>query len=118
MTARELRRAAKCDLSYNATIDGKVLAEHILSTVRDDDDEPVTLKKLQLLGGMTFTTREWCVSWQGVEFAFEDDGTLVEIDLVIEGYSKQQHIAGRFLPRNMLEARQLLERCGAIKETA
>ena len=50
MTAKELRQAAKNVLGFvndppgwtAKIIDSKRLASHVLATVRDDDDEPVT----------------------------------------------------------------------------
>jgi hypothetical protein len=47
MNAKQLTDAAKRVLKNIPTADTRLLADHILATVRPDDDEPVTRERLE-----------------------------------------------------------------------
>ena len=135
MNAKELRQAAEYTVTMWDNHDSKRLvagdelffnsdgepdsvtfARHILSTVRDDDDELVTPERLVELGGVETPVPSGTVRW--IQFASCDftfrDGDIDTVD--IGGEEDMYYIPDRHFPRNMKEARELLERCGAIKE--
>jgi len=93
-----------------------VLAKEMLRLYPPGWDDPVTPERLVELGGLVFSNRPWCVSFQGAEFAFSTDGVLREISVAVAGRTWPLELSGWLLPRNMKEARELLKRFGAIKE--
>ena len=120
MTPKKLRAIAE-ELADCATDNSMwrkfgYVAGYVLTHVNDDDDDPVTPERLVELGGLVFSNRPWCVSFQGAEFAFSTDGVLREISVAVAGRTWPLELSGWLLPPNMGEVRQLLKRCGAIKE--
>lgn len=108
MNAKELRQAAEAKLKEGVDV---MMAEYILSTVRDDDDEPVTPERLVGLGFKWDEYQRWYVSpndmlwWTPGRYGSPDHWRVGGAYIVAECE-----------PRNMKEARELLVRCGAIKE--
>ena len=115
MNAKELRKAAeeileRVDIGQirQGTLAAR-LAEYILATVRDDDNEPVTVEGLVALGFKLDEFQGWYVSPNDMLW------------WTPEKYGSPAHwrVGGAYVvkecePRNMKEARELLERCGAI----
>ena len=64
MNAKNLTDAAKRVLKNIPTADTRLLADHILATVRPDDDEPVTPERLKADG--------WVSAYDGAEWLHED----------------------------------------------
>lgn len=67
MNAKNLTDAAKRVLKNIPTADTRLLADHILATVRPDDDEPVTRERLEA---------EPYLEWDRIDVLFY--GTIVE----------------------------------------
>lgn len=67
----------------------KTLADAIMRLYPPGWDEPVTPERLVELGGLVFSNRPWCVSFQGAEFAFSTDGVLREMSVAVAGRTWQ-----------------------------
>ena len=134
MNAKELRKAAErlrrefdedAESPYGNASDIAVQLEqndmaclfnHILATVRDDDDELVTIEGLVALGGVrsglgSVQSGWWVDFSEGVSFRFVSDSLN---DVMMNHIYWMSDISEALIPRNMKEARELLERCGAI----
>lgn len=124
MNAKELRAGAEeilerldidqiPPLSYAAR-----LARHILATVRDDDDEPVTVEGLVALGGVASRSiGETAINFKNtsvcVLFYYQKSGEVSRT--VWSSDYMEGGIPDWASPKTMREARELLKRCGAIE---
>lgn len=79
-TAKELIKAAKRVIANIPTADGRVLADHILSTVKPDDDEPVTRERLEADGWERNTANKHLI-----QYTKETRGDRFSVDLFSHG---------------------------------
>lgn len=96
-----------------------VLADAMLRLYPPGWNDPVTPERLVELGGEQHIADDGnCVTFKEGEFFFNTEGRLhaVYVENNDGGYSEDSYLPEKLQPRNMQEARQLLERCGAIKE--
>lgn len=101
------------------TEDKQLLACAMLRLYPPGWNDPVTPERLVELGGKLHTADDGnCVTFSEVEFFFNTSAVLhaVYVQNNDGGYSEDSYLPEKLQPRNMQEARHLLERCGATKE--
>jgi hypothetical protein len=94
----------------------RVLTNAILRLYPPGWSDPVTPERLVELGGKV---PEWpikAVEFDTCTFWFSRD-VLQSVGCYNVAFDKPLKLMGHLVPRNMKEVRELLERCGAIKET-